>query len=263
MYSQSLPSSNTSSKFMPISEIFNIKNTKSQPYKTPIKHSFFQNQNNNSTPFQFNFSQFFGNLFSNEKIQNQSTEKKNQSSIKKINESNYLLYKPSFDKSNYKFTPEYNFNSSIEKKNISDNEDNLKNELGKKNLFEIFNSVKNEFFLSNSKKEKSPSSINEKNNQFLFCSPRNNIKKKKIFECSGSTNNTNNSTLKKKRKRFKKNSEQLKLLSLFYSKNKQWNKQQIKKISQETGLKENKVYKWLWDQRNKEYKTAKFIIINN
>ena len=219
MYSQSLPSSNTSSKFMPISEIFNIKNTKSQPYKTPIKHSFFQNQNNNSTPFQFNFSQFFGNLFSNEKIQNQSTEKKNQSSIKKINEStekknqssikkinesNYLLYKPSFDKSNYKFTPEYNFNSSIEKKNISDNEDNLKNELGKKNLFEIFNSVKNEFFLSNSKKEKSPSSINEKNNLFLFCSPRNNIKKKKIFECSGSTNNTNNSKLKKKEKDLKK-----------------------------------------------------------
>ena len=261
MNSQSFPSSNTSSKFMPISEIFHIKNTISQPYKTPIKHSLFQNQNNNSTPFQFKFSQFFGNLFSNEKIQNQSTEKKNNSSIQKINESNnYLLFKPSFEKLNYNLTPE-NLNSSIEKKIISDHEDNLKSELGKKNLFEIFNSVKNEFFLSNSKKEKSPS--NENNNKFLFYSPRNNIKKKKIFECSGSTNNTNNSTLKKKRKRFKKNSEQLKLLSLFYSKNKKWNKQQIKKISQETGLKENKVYKWLWDQRNKEFKSAKFIIINN
>ena len=96
---------------MPISEIFNIKNTKSQPYKTPIKHSFIQNQNNNSTPFQFNFSQFFGNLFSNEKIQNQSTEKKNQSSIKKINESNnYIFFKPSFEKSYYYLTPE-NLNS--------------------------------------------------------------------------------------------------------------------------------------------------------
>ena len=36
-----------------------------------------------------------------------------------------------------------------------------------------------------------------------------------------------------------------------------------KKISKETGLKENKVYKWLWDQRNKDLKTAKFIITNN
>ena len=126
MYSQSFPSSNTSSKFMPISEIFHIKNTMSQPYKTPIKHSF---------------------------IQNQSTEKKNQSSIKKINESNnYLLFKPSFEKSNYKLTPE-NLNSSIEKKIISDNEDNLKIELGKKNLFEIFNSVKNEFFYQILKKK--------------------------------------------------------------------------------------------------------------
>ena len=34
----------------------------------------------------------------------------------------------------------------------------------------------------------------------------------------------------------------------------------IKEISQRTGLKENKVYKWLWDQRNKEYKQTKFII---
>ena len=33
-----------------------------------------------------------------------------------------------------------------------------------------------------------------------------------------------------------------------------------REISNRTGLKENKVYKWLWDQRNKEYKATKFII---
>ena len=48
---------------MTISKIFHIKNTISQPYKVPIKHFLFQNQNKNSIPFQFNFSQFFGNLF--------------------------------------------------------------------------------------------------------------------------------------------------------------------------------------------------------
>ena len=132
--SQSFPSSNISSKFMTISKIFHIKNTISQPYKVPIKHFLFQNQNKNSIPFQFNFSQFFGNLFWNEKIQNQSTENKNNSSIHKINESNnYIFFKPSFEKSNYNLTPE-NLNSLNWKK------------IGKKNLFEIFNSIKNEFF---------------------------------------------------------------------------------------------------------------------
>ena len=102
---------------MTISEIFHIKNTISQPYKVPIKHFLFQNQNKNSIPFQFNFSQFFGNLFWNEKIQNQSTENKNNSSIHKINESNnYIFFKPSFEKSNYNLTPE-NLNSLNWKKN--------------------------------------------------------------------------------------------------------------------------------------------------
>ena len=43
---------------MTISEIFHIKNTISQPYKVPIKHFLFQNQNKNSIPFQFTFSKF-------------------------------------------------------------------------------------------------------------------------------------------------------------------------------------------------------------
>ena len=64
----------------------------------------------------------------------------------------------------------------------------------------------------------------------------------------------------KKKRRFRKNYEQLQKLSLFYSENKHWSKNQIKKISEETGLKENKVYKWLWDQKNKEYRNAKFIV---
>ena len=143
----------------------------------------------------------------------------------------------------------------------------------KKNLYETFNSVKNENFLT-SKKEVNNNNDNinnnnnnklNSNNQFLFSSPKHiQIKKKKIFECSDSTNITELiTTSKKKKKRFRKNSEQLKYLLLFYNKNKRWNKKQIKKLSEEIGLKENKVYKWLWDQRNKELKNAKFIITNN
>ena len=63
-----------------------------------------------------------------------------------------------------------------------------------------------------------------------------------------------------RKRRFRKNNEQLFLLSQFFNEHKHWSKNQIKEISIRTGLKENKVYKWLWDQRNKEYKTTKFII---
>ena len=50
------------------------------------------------------------------------------------------------------------------------------------------------------------------------------------------------------------------LLSKFYTENKNWSKKQIKEISQNIGLKENKIYKWLWDQKNKEYKATKFVV---
>ena len=59
---------------------------------------------------------------------------------------------------------------------------------------------------------------------------------------------------------MRKNGEQLELLSKFYNENKNWTKEQIKKISETIGLKENKIYKWLWDQKNKEYKSTKFVV---
>lgn len=85
---------------------------------------------------------------------------------------------------------------------------------------------------------------------------------KKLFECSGSTlmNSSCIKSSQKKRKRFRKNTEQLKTLVNFYNMNKTWNKNQIKAIAEQIGLKENKVYKWLWDQKNKELKSAKFIV---
>ena len=34
-------------------------------------------------------------------------------------------------------------------------------------------------------------------------------------------------------------------------------------MSENTGLKETKIYKWLWDQKNKEYRSTKFVVNKN
>ena len=98
--------------------------------------------------------------------------------------------------------------------------------------------------------------------QFIFSSPLCTAKPKKIFECSGSTlaSASSNKTTNNKNRRFRKNNEQIVLLKKFYNEHKHWSKNQIKEISQKIGLKENKVYKWLWDQRNKEIKATKFVV---
>ena len=108
-------------------------------------------------------------------------------------------------------------------------------------------------------KKPNPNFINKEKADEMFDSPINK-KPKKIFECSGSSITTNSSKSSARKRRFRKNNEQLFLLSQFFNEHKHWSKNQIKEISIRTGLKENKVYKWLWDQRNKEYKATKFII---
>ena len=91
-----------------------------------------------------------------------------------------------------------------------------------------------------------------------------NKKPKIIFECSN--NNNNDGDLFKKfikKKRLRKNTNQIVFLSKFYKENKHWSKKQIKEISERIGLKEKKIYKWLWDQKNKEYTTTKFVVDKN
>ena len=77
---------------------------------------------------------------------------------------------------------------------------------------------------------------------------------------SQSTSSISCSVFLGKKRRLRKNKSQLHQLSTFYKENKIWSKLAIKKISEETGLKENKVYKWLWDQKNKDLKRAKFFV---
>ena len=61
--------------------------------------------------------------------------------------------------------------------------------------------------------------------------------------------NENENRIIKRRKR--KNSEQIKMLSIEYKKNPNWNKTTMSEMAQKTGLTEAQVYKWSWDQKKK------------
>ena len=296
-------------------------------FQTPIKQ--MENIPNivNSNPFHFDFNIYFGNLWSSGHMpKNQPFYPSLNISPTQINKDNFVFCKKYIEKSSYKLTPisqiknsndsknslnnsnsnnilnqNQNLVSNFEKVNyMDDNELNssINNDPTKKNLTELFNEVKNEPFLCNTKNkiENQPNNnsnniqnqkninkklyfINNKKNEhmsntektkynkiqisckFLLNSPNSIKKPRKIFECSGSTNGTNssNKTFIKK-KRFRKSYDQLELLKKFYLEHKYWSKSEIKEISAQIGLNENKVYKWLWDQRNKEFKNTKFII---
>ena len=261
-------------------------------YQTPIKQ--FENipNNNNSiniTPFRFDFNHYFGNLWSSGKIPNNNIlQQQIILSPSQMNKDNIPFYKKSLEKS-YKLSPisqSNSHNNSISNSNNNNNNinnNNLINDIGKKNLNQLFDKAKNDKFLydenkkiiNNIKNNTYNNKINIKNKnynlqisrQFIYSSPcacaMNINKPKKLFECSGgstlATNSYNNRIINKN-KRFRKNNDQITILKKFYDEHKHWTKNQIKEISQKIGLKENKVYKWLWDQRNKEIKATKFIV---
>ena len=152
----------------------------------------------------------------------------------------------------------HNSNNNLQNNEFDDDkENNNYNFVDEQNIFNRNNENENKNKINNS--EFNNMNINEKKEEEIFSSP---IKKKpkKIFECSGSTLATNSSKSSIKKRRFRKNNDQIAMLLQFFNENKHWSRNQIKEISQKTGLKENKVYKWLWDQRNKEYKSTKFVI---
>ena len=308
--------------------IVNNNNTSNELYllyQTPIKQldQVINNpNNNNTTPFHFDFNQHFGNLWSAGKIPNNQLWNQNinlsPSQLKKSLEKSYKLTPISLssklkninsqnnsDNSNNSNSNNSgsNFNNNLilnpinegrdnilklnevyEGTNSLNNNNNNNNDPSKKNLYELFNNAKNDIFLSDMKKRNNANNINNNINylnnninngielikkkninlqispQFMFSSPRNIKKSKKIFECSGSTAATNSNKIIYKKRRFRKNNDQLSLLKKFYEENKTWSKSQIKEISLKIGLKENKVYKWLWDQRNKEIKANKFVV---
>ena len=260
-------------------------------FQTPIKQIDNLQNNTNSNSFHFDFNIYFGNLWSSGHLPNNPIlDQPLNISPSQINKDNYSFCKKYMEKSSYKLTPISQIKNSNSSKNILNNSNidiNNNNDLTKKNLSELFNDAKNESFLCSSKiQNNNNKNINNNTNnnckiininpnmhkikhkytklqishQFIFSSPNNLKKPKKIFECIGSTACNSDVKMINKKRRFRKNNDQLELLKKFYLNHKYWSKAQIKEISAQIGLKENKVYKWLWDQRNKEFKNTKFVI---
>ena len=252
-----------------------------ESYKlTPISQLKYSNSSNNSS--------------NNSNNNNNVINKGNNSNNKNIQQNNNINNNNNYINNNMNNFNNCNYYNGYNNQKINNNKN--PNDLTKKNLNELFNNAKNENSLYDKEKMKFINNFNNFNNcniinninhytnnntnnnykrfnrncnlqisrQFIFSSPLCTTKPKKIFECSGSTlasiNSNKNNNITNKNRRFRKNNDQINLLKKFYNEHKHWSKNQIKEISQKIGLKENKVYKWLWDQRNKEIKATKFVV---
>ena len=286
---------NNSQKTSPIQFGFNFyfDNIKSSPF-TPINSVKEQNYNKNnnmipSMPIVFLFKSSLeksGFKLTNDKIIN-SNEIHNE-------HNNYCNYYEDMNYANFPMKTNYPINNNNiinnfyptftkvtnvkilsdtnKKEKVKKNENNLNNlENKKENINRNILSVN--IYGNEKKKEKeNKTNLNKdgKNNVIINKSikdNKNDITNKKakiIFECSESkVNGVASSKIFLKKKRLRKNNEQIVLLSKFYMEHKNWSKKEIKEISENIGLKENKIYKWLWDQKNKEYKATKFIVNKN
>ena len=252
-------------------------------FQTPIKGSNSNIiDNNNLTPFKLGFNFYLTNAYSSEPfdinpINNLFNSSSHNSASKDKKREND---KKSTQQSLYEFSPEFYNKKNKNNSMCSMNSNSFSSECMKirnmngliqKNLSLLFSDIKDEnSMISNNENDKnffmkSMSYKYEDNEKILTNNNNNSINSyknnssKKIFECSNSTSFFSPMSYHKKR-RIRKNNEQLFLLRKFYNDHKYWSKNQIKEISHLTGIKENKVYKWLWDQRNKEIKNTKFTV---
>ena len=252
-------------KLTPVSE---MKNSNINEYGINNNlNNIYENDLNQNEFTKKNLTELFNNAKNDEFLQ--SNKKVNNTSNNLMENHNNIYYYNNSGNSNI-IIPNNNpnlvfnnVNNNIQNNMDYDDEDeynkeNNKNTINGQNI--INRNYENKKLNNNNSNNfnKNENNFNSKGEE-MFNSPINK-KPKKIFECSGSTLATNSSKSSTRKRRFRKNSEQLVMLSQFFNEHKHWSKNQIKEISIKTGLKENKVYKWLWDQRNKEYKSTKFII---
>ena len=256
-------------KLTPVSE---IKNSNIIDYgMTNNLNNIYENDLNQNEFTKKNLTELFNNAKNDEFLQ--SSKKRNNSM-----ENNNIYYYNNLNNSNngnYMIIPNNNIiinnnnnnihsNNNMDYENKDNNKENKNNNISNNDQiinhnYESKNPINNNIIMSSNINDNNNNDKNNTKGEEIFSSPMNK-KPKKIFECSGSTLGTNSSKSSTRKRRFRKNNEQLIMLSQFFNEHKHWSKNQIKEISQKTGLKENKVYKWLWDQRNKEYKATKFII---
>ena len=254
-------------------------------FQTP-KKEINNNDNNNLTPFKLGVNYYLGNLYPSEflnknpinnlfgSFNDNLTIDKDKEKKSTFKSSLTLSPKSFYESSSHYLLSGNNYSSELIK--ITNNNIN-KNELIHKNLSLLFNDIKDDNSLYNNSDNDNNNNLfknftykfEDKDNILInnnikrsHYSSKKNKSSKKIFECSSSTSILS-SLSSHKRRRIRKNNEQLFLLKKFYSEHKYWNKNQIKEISSKIGIKENKVYKWLWDQRNKEIKNTKFMVNKN
>ena len=255
-------------KLTPASE---IKNSNIIDYGISNNLNIYENELNQNEFTKKNLTELFNNakndefLKSNKKLNNFPNTVENNNIYyynNMSNNGNKVIIPNNYNNKNMNFN---NINNNIQNNMDYDEEEDKENKNNINNGHNILNRnydnnilMNNNINASNMNNKCNKINFNDKREE-IFNSPINK-KPKKIFECSGSTLATNSSKSSTRKRRFRKNSEQLVMLSQFFNEHKHWSKNQIKEISQRTGLKENKVYKWLWDQRNKEYKATKFII---
>ena len=243
-------------KLTPMSEVKNINNSNIIEYGLNNIYpnglnNIYENELNQNEFTKKNLTELFNNAKNDEFLP--SNKKMNNNLDNNINNTNNYI-----NNNNIYFPNTGNNFSIIPNSKINLNMNNNNNKIIAYVDWENDNKENNNPNKENNNINNKNSIINEKSDE-MFNSPINK-KPKKIFECSGSSITTNSSKSSARKRRFRKNNEQILLLSQFFNEHKHWSKNQIKEISNRTGLKENKVYKWLWDQRNKEYKATKFII---
>ena len=243
-------------KLTPMSEVKNINNSNIIEYGMNNNNlsNIYGNDLNQNEFTKKNLTELFNNAKNDEFLRSNKKFSPNlDNNMNNINNNNFTnnIYYPNTG-NNFSIIPNNNTNMNLNNNHISSINkipfDDWENEKENKNPNNLNNKVQN-----------NNNVISKEKAEEMFDSPINK-KPKKIFECSGSSITTNSSKSSSRKRRFRKNNEQLFLLSQFFNEHKHWSKNQIKEISIRTGLKENKVYKWLWDQRNKEFKATKFII---
>ena len=278
---------NNSNKITPIQFGFNFyfDNIKSSPF-TPInspKNQYFKyNSNNQKNTISFifktsleksgykinsdqaiNINEYF-NEFNNKNSLGCLYDDNNYYSIPinnnySLNNSGIInnIYPTITKVTNVQMVSDINKNNS-KSKNLKDKDNYVKFNNKREN---DNNNKSNINIIENKEKKEIINDTNQNNDKNEF----KNRKIKIVFECSESDVNKNLISKKFiKKKRFRKNNEQIAFLSKFYKENKNWSKNEIKQMSKNIGLKENKIYKWLWDQKNKEYnKSNKFVINKN
>ena len=235
---------NFNQRIIPISLLFKSSLEKSGyqiPYKQTIINKEYFNEHNNINNY-YDDTRFFNNPI------NINYPKYNNNVLNNI-------YPTIAKFANVKILSNNN-NIKIQKDKII-NEKNIENK--KENInYDILNNI-----IKNDKKvvfEIKANNLVMDNKEFKDKDNSFNNKTKVYFEhAENNKNGISKNFLKKKR--FRKNSEQIFILSKFYNEHKNWTKKEIKEISKNTGLKEKKIYKWLWDKKNKYFNnTTKFII---